>query len=82
MRYYMPVFPLQNLSCCQYFHSLSLTITKSNEHKHWKCRLQWISSKPQYGMSDVNAYGTSIAFELKPTARGSLEMQTAKLPAM
>lgn len=42
----------------------------------------WIFSKPQYGISDVNTYGTSIAFELKPKVRGSSEMQTSKLPAM
>lgn len=35
MRCHVPVFPLPNTSHCQYFHSLSLTITKGNEHEYW-----------------------------------------------
>lgn len=46
LRYHMPLFPLQNTSCCQYFHSLSLTVTNGNEHKPWKHSLAFSGFSP------------------------------------
>lgn len=46
MGYHMPVFPLRTTSCCQYFHPLSLAITKGNEHKHWKHSLAFGGFSP------------------------------------
>lgn len=45
------IFSLQATSCCQYFHSLPLTVIKGKGYKHWKQSLVLSGSSPNLNMA-------------------------------